>query len=73
MILVILGYTLIALVVLIFIGLALRDYLVKRMSSAFELGAKLERVRHQISPEAMEGILRDAGIDPADLPFGDAA
>lgn len=68
MILVILGYTLIALVVLIFIGLVLRDYLVKRMGEAFALGMKLGIVRGQIGQDAMDQIMIDAGIDLDKLP-----
>lgn len=68
MILEIAGYAFVALVVLIFIGLAFRDYLVKRMSSAFELGMKLERVRAQLGEEAHDALLVGAGINPADLP-----
>lgn len=64
MILIILGYTFIALVLLVFAGLALREFVARRMSESFDLGMKLGTIRAQIAPDLMDEILRDAGIDP---------
>lgn len=70
MILEIAGYSFVGLVALVFIGLAARDFVVKRMAEAFDLGMKMATIRASIHPDVMDEILREAGIDPEKLPGG---
>lgn len=68
MILEIIGYAFVVLVAITFAWLALCAYVVKRMSEAFEMGQKMERLRHQLGQEAHDALLVGAGINPTDLP-----
>jgi hypothetical protein len=62
------GWVFIGLIALTFVAYAFRDFVVKRMAESFELGMKLGVLRGQIAGEQMDGILRDAGLDPTQLP-----
>lgn len=68
MTLVIIGYALLALVGLAFMVIAFRDFVVKRMSEAFEMGKKMEILRQQLGQETVDQMMRDAGIEPTELP-----
>lgn len=64
----ILGWAFLALVALAFAVGGARAFVVKKMAESFDIGMKLGILRGQLGQDAIDQMLRDAGVEPNNLP-----